>query len=363
MFSDDVWEPEKLEKQVAALEAHPEYLISAAWSVYSDENLNPVSGEFFRYENQDRLQWIRRLIEGGNCLSSPTLVARKDLYEKIYDAHSGYWQLPDYMIWFKALKWTNIYVVEEYLVRQRFHESTSNISYPNQENHIRTRNEGIQAVLTVFENLSDDDFRQMYADKLIKPDAQTHLEIICEKYFIILGLSKIRADYEDIAIYYFLKYYSYEENGVYVADVMRDEYDYSYMDFRSVSASIGGVAKVEKLDAELRELRDRLKVTISGEDAEKLKEIYALLENVIVRLNAEPGTASAYSGFVRALEELLSMKAVLNLLLDGAKKAEKEMELCCKLGRLYEVNPDMAEAQLVVEQAEKYRSEIQRILA
>jgi hypothetical protein len=175
-------------------------------------------------------------------------------------------------------------------------------------------------------------------------------------------LVKKNEDWGDIAIYYFLKYYSYEENGVHVADVMRDEYNYSYMDFRSVSGTMGRVAMEARLVTQVQALRDRLKSIMPDEDVSRLREINASLESCLDILDSDAEeNRVAYGKFAEAVEGLISMLDKLAPLSDSADEDRRMLELCDRLGRIYEANQDIADVQAVKNQIVMCQDYIQRI--
>ena len=53
----------------------------------------------------------------------------------------------------------------------------------------------------------------MYKDKLINKHASTHLEVLCEKFFILLDYAKDNCFYEENALYFFYKYYSFSKGN------------------------------------------------------------------------------------------------------------------------------------------------------
>jgi glycosyltransferase involved in cell wall biosynthesis len=246
MCSDDFWEPDKLRKQMNALTAHPDILISATWSTFADEEMKALdyNSGLFRQKNRSRLQWIRDLLEYGNCFAWPSVVVECNLFKRMVDSSRGFWQLQDYYMWLIALQESNIYIVEEVLVKQRLHTSgaNANMSASSRENDIRVKTEQCQVMLQVIENMSDEDFKRIYAEELIFKDADSHLEMICEKFFYLLRRALKTPYYEDDVIYYYMKYVTYAENGIAVGDILGDKYQYTNKDFKEVTASMGQAA-------------------------------------------------------------------------------------------------------------------------
>ena len=217
MFSDDIWYAEKLESQMEALTKNKDVLVSVTWADVMSDGLNIIeSSNIFKKRNRSRLEWIRFLLENGNCLSICSAVARQDIFRKYLVKQAGYWQLPDYYAWLLVLQETNIYIVEQNLVKIRFHgkEQNQNISYPSVVNTLRTMTERKIIVYQIIDNMRDDDFVHMYKDQLIYPKVKNHLEILCEKLFVFIKFAQMDKIFQDNVFYFYYKYFSYEEAGI-----------------------------------------------------------------------------------------------------------------------------------------------------
>ncbi len=135
--SDDLWTPDKLAKQVAFLEANPEYAACFTWVDFVDEHGNirpPERGDFyanvFEQSNRSRAEWLNYFFHNANCLCHPSAVLRREVYEKcrLLEVH-GFWQLPDYLMWIRLCFHANIFVMPERLtlfrLRRARQENTS----------------------------------------------------------------------------------------------------------------------------------------------------------------------------------------------------------------------------------------------
>jgi glycosyltransferase involved in cell wall biosynthesis len=248
-FSDDYWEPEKLMKQVTALENNPDYLVSATWAEMCDENMNVMeeADNIFKQKGRSRTEWIRRLLEGGSCLSAPSLFARKDMYVRIYKSFGGAVMIPDWYQWLTALKETNIFMIEEVLTKNRMHTANANMSLmQSKKDRIQLTTEYTALTSQVIEDMADEDFVQVYGDMMVDPASHTHLEIICEKFFLFLKKCKVNGNFRESALRYFYRYYTYEENGAYVSDVMKQKYGYTCNDFKKLSSAMGYIHELYK---------------------------------------------------------------------------------------------------------------------
>ena len=83
--SDDLWEPDKLEKQVSFLENHPEYAACFTHVKYMDENsenydlpMGHTYRKIFDVENRTKEEWLHYFFFTGNCLCHPSILIRKE---------------------------------------------------------------------------------------------------------------------------------------------------------------------------------------------------------------------------------------------------------------------------------------------
>jgi glycosyltransferase involved in cell wall biosynthesis len=145
--SDDIWEAQKLEKQVAFLDSHPE--IGAVFT-----NATPIGelGELFvdkthiyfhvfDQPNRSRYEWLNFFFNHGNALCHPSVLIRKVCYEKCGSYRYGLLQLGDLDMWVRLCMEYEIYVMPERLVRFRIRDNMANASGGLIENHIRHHND------------------------------------------------------------------------------------------------------------------------------------------------------------------------------------------------------------------------------
>ncbi|MBQ7497083.1 MAG: glycosyltransferase [Selenomonas sp.] len=132
--SDDSWYPEKLARQVAWLEEHPEDWACFTWATVIDEDGVPWDesgqGAVFAQQNRSRQEWLRHFFYHGNCLCHPSLLIRSEAYREcgLMDS-TGLWQLPDFFMWVRLCLKHQIHILPEQLtyfrVRRHSQESMS----------------------------------------------------------------------------------------------------------------------------------------------------------------------------------------------------------------------------------------------
>lgn len=141
--SDDVWEPDKLGKQVAFLETHSEVGAVFTNALAIAEDSSPLSDEQHYYSNifdqpsRTRHEWLRFFFSRGNALCHPSVLIRKACYEDCGLYRYGLAQLPDFDMWIRLCLKYEIYVLPEKLVRFRVRDNEANTSASRPETRIR----------------------------------------------------------------------------------------------------------------------------------------------------------------------------------------------------------------------------------
>lgn len=141
--SDDAFEPQKLERQVACLDANPEVGAVFAWPNFMNHDGAPIhpdqalNGHLFDVENRSQADWLRHFFFNGNCLCHPTLMIRRECYERmgLYDPRFA--ALPDLHMWIRLLAAYPIHVMPERLIRFRHLPNGANASSLRVDNYLR----------------------------------------------------------------------------------------------------------------------------------------------------------------------------------------------------------------------------------
>lgn len=350
MCSDDMWEKQKLEKQMKYLKEHPEVRCSATWSVFTDEKMNTLewSKELFWHAQKDRIEYIRCLMENGNFLSACSMVAELDIFVKAVESSLGTWNLPDYYQWLIILMETNIGMIEECLVKQRFHKSekSENISYPSVEKNVDVTKERALIVYKIMEKLSDEDFLEVYKDMLINPNASTHMEVICEKFFVLLTYAKNQWIFEQVALDYFYKYYPYSENGKIVAEVFEEKYGYNHERLRNEMNQMGYIWGIEKKKFEIVRLNNKLRALIPEKEKGLLVDAIKEIEHFIMELQENKFNNDTFINMSSLFEELLNSWGIYSYMEIEINK--EEIDLMVQLSNLYSKNTGIVEREEVI---------------
>jgi hypothetical protein len=155
--SDDIWELNKLEKQVAFLDQNPN--IGAVFTnvrLIDELGLDFTDSSHFYFNrfihpNRTRFEWLRHFFYIGNALCHPSILIRKTCYSNsIY--RNGMSQLPDLDMWVQLCLSHDIHVIQEKLVRFRVRNDEANQSGDKPETRIRIRFELLQT-LSQYKNI------------------------------------------------------------------------------------------------------------------------------------------------------------------------------------------------------------------
>ena len=141
--SDDVWELDKLGKQVAFLDANPEIGAVFTNALAITEDGTPLTDKahcyfnIFEQPNRTRHEWLRFFFTRGNALCHPSALIRKTCYEDCGLYRFGFAQVADFDMWIRLCLKYEICVLPEKLVRFRVRDNEANASGNRPEARIR----------------------------------------------------------------------------------------------------------------------------------------------------------------------------------------------------------------------------------
>ena len=182
--SDDLWEPEKLERQVKVLEENPN--VAACFTLVNviddaGENVKDEKHPYhrvFEQPNRTKEEWLNHFFYNGNGLCHPSLLIRKKAYTEMNIFTKGLNGLPDLCQWIRLCKQADIYILQERLTKFRVHNDGSNTSGENAGSIIRLHTEQ-WFLLKEYVELID-----LNAVLQVFPDAQKYMVDgrVCQKY-------------------------------------------------------------------------------------------------------------------------------------------------------------------------------------
>ena len=226
--SDDLWEPTKLEKQVAFMEENPSYAACFTQvNVINEQDEVYVENGFYKnvfdQSNKSRYEWLNYFFYEGNALCHPSLLIRRKMYEECNLFDYGFANIPDFYKWIKLCMRYEIYVYPERLTRFRVLNNERNTSGDKPEAHIRFALE-IYQIVKHYLDLSDEEFLKVF------PSAA---EYIKEKGFVKeFAFARLLIDTSSTPSYWLLGYTLLFDivNNNRKAKLVEELYGYSYLD-------------------------------------------------------------------------------------------------------------------------------------
>lgn len=260
--SDDIWEPEKLEKQVSFMEEHVEYGVCFSKVNIIDEESEEANTKFSdifelfnKVKNQSQEEWIKYFLKNGNCLCNASALIRKDALQYV----GGHYNLAfvgaeDYELWMRLVIKFPIYVIDERLVRYRWEEATGKISGFSLGKIYATFNLQTMVKSKMFDYMSDEEFKKFFGNEFINKAAETAEEIECEKAEFMLKCTGKDVNFLGLMWYEKLL----ERPGM--LKILREKQGFSlpefYKELRVRNFGIPG--EIEAKDAAIEGLRDTI---------------------------------------------------------------------------------------------------------
>lgn len=201
--SDDSWEQDKLKKQVAYMDKHPECGACFTWCNEIDENGEKTDIQIFQVDNRSKEEWMFYFWKNGNCLANPSILIRRELYVKLCSKNIGvYRQLPDFYMWLQLIQKWEIHIIKKNLTTFRHHKKNENVSAFTVVNSIRTNMENEYIWYRMMKKMDYDYFKRAFQNVLMNPDAWNEKELLCEKFFV-LCISPVMATQSAAVLYYY----------------------------------------------------------------------------------------------------------------------------------------------------------------
>ena len=129
--ADDVWEPEKLARQVAYLDANPDCGVVFGRAGFIDKDgaeIKAANPAMFEPPNMTRELWRKRFMI-GNCVLVATSLYRRSLHEEIGYFDETLPKLSDLEFWLRIVQSHDLHIITEPLAKMRM-RGTDNLSAP-----------------------------------------------------------------------------------------------------------------------------------------------------------------------------------------------------------------------------------------
>ncbi|WP_066852923.1 glycosyltransferase family 2 protein [Halodesulfovibrio spirochaetisodalis] len=132
---DDIAYPDRLAKQVAFLDSHPDVgVVGSAVQCFSDSGM----GKVMRYETDSAALFSSFLLAETSMVAHPAVMMRRCLFEGGIQYSQEHFYAEDYKLW-NDLKWhTRIANMSEVLLKYRIHQASMSRSKPELQANLRT---------------------------------------------------------------------------------------------------------------------------------------------------------------------------------------------------------------------------------
>ena len=131
MDTDDICYPDRLEKQVAYMDAHPKCIVSGAWAdAFCEDENNIVKTWAPKMCSQDEYR-IRLMFSSAPLIIHPTAIFRRELLNKNnlrYPEEIKYKYAEDYKMWTQCSACGEIGILEETVIKYRDENSDNRIT-------------------------------------------------------------------------------------------------------------------------------------------------------------------------------------------------------------------------------------------
>ena len=186
---DDLWAAEKLQIQVDYLESHPETAACLTWPDFIDENGDPLDepelAAIFQVPNRSRTAWIYDLLTTGNHFANDSAMIRKEVLDQMEQDDITLTQLHDYDLWLRVVMRHEIRLIEKPLMSYRKFRSVQSNSAKSIENQRRLFFEYAWVISHAILSMEPSLFRQVFADHMVNPLAESEEEFLCEKAILL----------------------------------------------------------------------------------------------------------------------------------------------------------------------------------
>lgn len=142
-------------------------------------------------------------------------------------------QIPDFYLWIQIVQEHEVFMLEEPLTKIRIVNDfgRTNISSASRDNLLRHFSEEGYVWYKIIASMDNGYFLKAFNGQLINVNAQSDVEIMCEKFFVLL---QAKVEYCKIAAVFF-----YYDNIMQMQEELKQTYDFTCKDFYRLVINIG----------------------------------------------------------------------------------------------------------------------------
>lgn len=196
--SDDYFLPGKLAIQAAYLDAHPGVAVVFGLPQLIDEDDLPYDDpehpyfSVFQTTNREPHEWLHWLFVGGNCFCHPTVMLRREVYDRVGNFDVRLVQLPDFDFWVRVCSAFRVHVMDTPLTAFRILDREGNASGRSPQKRRRGAWEH-QKVLRRYASFPEALLRRIFAAEIAQSPPLDHPDIRVVLARLCLSHGRFRA--------------------------------------------------------------------------------------------------------------------------------------------------------------------------
>ncbi len=307
--ADDLWEEDKIEKQVKFLEENKEYGACFTHVLVIDENGNSAGErlqslrDVFAFDNCSQAEMYRKFYDHSNRLCHSSSLIRTEIMNAVGDYDVSTFNVHDFDYWMRLLTFCPIYIITEPLTRYRSGGASSDNS---SERWVAHNTELVRVIYRSINMCPDNLFLEAFSDKLRLQGEHTHEETEIEKALLLLEGPLTYLENPVLGIYKFVELFKKEK----YIKLAESRFNFTTKDLYKIQCTpcyfdIGGnrhlVNSLEKVNAELEtQIKDKEKL---AQEHTLCKEYISDLESV--RASHEKHITDC-EDYIRQLEQQLA---------------------------------------------------------
>ena len=267
--SDDVFLPDKLEKQVKFLDEHENIGAVFGYAKIINEDGKDFTDkthfyyDIFKQPNRTRFEWLNYFFYKWNCLCHPSMLIRKECYDNtgLYDPR--YAQLPDFDMWIKLCMKYEIYIMPENLIKFRIRKNEANLSGLRPETKIRGSIEFREILKNYLNIQSIDDLNGIFPNTFNDLDeGDADLIPFCISTLALETTNTLQFEYQYFALNNFFTLL----NNPKLAKKINKKFNFTYQDFIKITGKSDYAANLEKISKEREIYAKTLKIDVQDKE-------------------------------------------------------------------------------------------------
>lgn len=233
--SDDIWNSDKLDKQVKYMETHPEmgacftrvYIIDKDGNLAGDK-FSQIENMFNGARNRTPEEWARFFFYYGNCLCNTSGLVRTAALDTIGRLHNiAYVPGQDFETWSRLVEKYPIYILEEKLTYYRWEENKQKISSLKESGVSAFENVHMMMRVNYLEEMKNQDFIRIFSKEFVNKTSRTDLELECEKAFLLMTCTKSTGDINFLGLLKIQKILNMPKG----LETLEEKYDFKLREF------------------------------------------------------------------------------------------------------------------------------------